>query len=59
MLLSFFAGQVMTFPSTCGACAVRCETRMYVTSILSLYLHHYLDVTWHYGIYIARNVTPT
>lgn len=26
--------QVMTFPSTCGACAARCETRMFVTSIL-------------------------
>lgn len=25
--------EVMTFPSTCGACAVRCETRMYVTKI--------------------------
>ncbi|KAI3824397.1 hypothetical protein L1987_05859 [Smallanthus sonchifolius] len=23
----------MTFPSTCGACAVRCETRMFVTKI--------------------------
>ncbi|KAL7614650.1 hypothetical protein Lser_V15G05665 [Lactuca serriola] len=26
--------EVMTFPSTCGACAVSCETRMYLTSIL-------------------------
>lgn len=26
--------EVMTFPSTCGACAARCETRMFVTSIL-------------------------
>ncbi|KAE8674620.1 zinc finger protein ZPR1-like isoform X2 [Hibiscus syriacus] len=26
--------EVMTFPSTCGACAARCETRMYATSIL-------------------------
>lgn len=25
--------EVMTFPSTCGACASRCETRMYVTNI--------------------------
>lgn len=25
--------EVMTFPSTCGACATRCETRMYVTNI--------------------------
>ncbi|XP_024973725.1 zinc finger protein ZPR1 homolog isoform X7 [Cynara cardunculus var. scolymus] len=25
--------EVMTFPSTCGACAVRCETRMFVTKI--------------------------
>nr|XP_043606472.1 zinc finger protein ZPR1 homolog [Erigeron canadensis] len=25
--------EVMTFPSTCGACAVRCETRMFVTNI--------------------------
>ncbi|XP_039066827.1 zinc finger protein ZPR1-like isoform X2 [Hibiscus syriacus] len=25
--------EVMTFPSTCGACAARCETRMYVTRI--------------------------
>lgn len=28
--------QVMTFPSTCGTCAVSCETRMFVTSILIL-----------------------
>ncbi|KAG8481350.1 hypothetical protein CXB51_026281 [Gossypium anomalum] len=26
--------EVMTFPSTCGACAARCETRMFLTSIL-------------------------
>ncbi|OMP06552.1 Zinc finger, ZPR1-type [Corchorus olitorius] len=25
--------EVMTFPSTCGACAARCETRMFVTRI--------------------------
>nr|GEU58927.1 zinc finger protein ZPR1-like [Tanacetum cinerariifolium] len=25
--------EVMTFPTTCGACAVSCETRMYVTNI--------------------------
>ncbi|XAR69919.1 hypothetical protein NMG60_11001692 [Bertholletia excelsa] len=25
--------EVMTFPSTCGACAARCETRMFVTKI--------------------------
>ncbi|XP_028067737.1 zinc finger protein ZPR1-like [Camellia sinensis] len=25
---------VMTFPSTCGTCAAKCETRMFVTSIL-------------------------
>ncbi|KAK4254704.1 hypothetical protein QN277_010046 [Acacia crassicarpa] len=25
--------EVMTFPSTCGACATRCETRMFVTKI--------------------------
>ncbi|CAM8924484.1 unnamed protein product [Rhodiola kirilowii] len=25
--------EVMTFPSTCGACAISCETRMYVTKI--------------------------
>ncbi|XP_071707478.1 uncharacterized protein [Rutidosis leptorrhynchoides] len=25
--------EVMTFPSTCGACAVSCETRMFVTKI--------------------------
>ncbi|CAN6485414.1 unnamed protein product [Victoria cruziana] len=25
--------EVMTFPSTCGACASRCETRMYITKI--------------------------
>ncbi|KAI4370309.1 hypothetical protein MLD38_018672 [Melastoma candidum] len=25
--------EVMTFPSTCGACAERCETRMFVTKI--------------------------
>lgn len=25
--------EVMTFPSTCGACATKCETRMYVTRI--------------------------
>ncbi|KAJ4840897.1 hypothetical protein Tsubulata_010401 [Turnera subulata] len=25
--------EVMTFPSTCGACASRCETRMFVTHI--------------------------
>ncbi|XP_052201894.1 uncharacterized protein LOC127807814 isoform X2 [Diospyros lotus] len=25
--------EVMTFPSTCGACAVRCETRMFLTKI--------------------------
>ncbi|TYI60905.1 hypothetical protein E1A91_D10G136700v1 [Gossypium mustelinum] len=25
--------EVMTFPSTCGACATRCETRMFVTRI--------------------------
>ncbi|KOM31785.1 hypothetical protein LR48_Vigan01g134000 [Vigna angularis] len=25
--------EVMTFPSTCGACAVKCETRMFVTNI--------------------------
>ncbi|MCO5605181.1 hypothetical protein L7F22_059361 [Adiantum nelumboides] len=25
--------EVMTFPSTCGACAAYCETRMYVTNI--------------------------
>ncbi|KAG8662546.1 hypothetical protein MANES_01G122000v8 [Manihot esculenta] len=25
--------EVMTFPSTCGACASRCETRMFVTKI--------------------------
>ncbi|XP_042502646.1 zinc finger protein ZPR1 homolog [Macadamia integrifolia] len=25
--------EVMTFPSTCGACSVRCETRMFVTKI--------------------------
>lgn len=25
--------EVMTFPSTCGACAIRCETRMFVTNI--------------------------
>ncbi|KAE8663102.1 zinc finger protein ZPR1 isoform X2 [Hibiscus syriacus] len=25
--------EVMTFPSTCGACAASCETRMYVTRI--------------------------
>ncbi|KAI5081833.1 hypothetical protein GOP47_0001576 [Adiantum capillus-veneris] len=25
--------EVMTFPSTCGACAARCETRMYATNI--------------------------
>ncbi|KAK6931945.1 Zinc finger, ZPR1-type [Dillenia turbinata] len=25
--------EVMTFPSTCGACATRCETRMFVTNI--------------------------
>ncbi|XP_021888039.1 zinc finger protein ZPR1 isoform X2 [Carica papaya] len=25
--------EVMTFPSTCGVCAVRCETRMFVTNI--------------------------
>ncbi|KAJ4965823.1 hypothetical protein NE237_017672 [Protea cynaroides] len=25
--------EVMTFPSTCGACGVRCETRMFVTKI--------------------------
>lgn len=24
----------MTFPTTCGACATMCETRMFVTSIL-------------------------
>ncbi|CAI0439353.1 unnamed protein product [Linum tenue] len=28
--------EVMTFPSTCGACAVRSETRMFVTSILDI-----------------------
>ncbi|KAF3511363.1 hypothetical protein F2Q69_00000932 [Brassica cretica] len=27
--------EVMTFPSTCGACMKQCETRMFVTSILS------------------------
>jgi zinc finger protein len=27
--------EVMTFPSTCGACTEPCETRMFVTSILS------------------------
>ncbi|XP_059451140.1 uncharacterized protein LOC132181934 [Corylus avellana] len=26
--------EVMTFPSTCGTCASKCETRMFVTSIL-------------------------
>ncbi|KAL9276329.1 hypothetical protein ACSQ67_026129 [Phaseolus vulgaris] len=26
-------GSVMTFPSTCGACAASCETRMFVTNI--------------------------
>jgi zinc finger protein len=26
--------EVMTFPSTCGTCAAKCETRMFVTSIL-------------------------
>ncbi|XP_057755021.1 uncharacterized protein LOC130974240 isoform X1 [Arachis stenosperma] len=25
--------EVMTFPSTCGACATKCETRMFVTDI--------------------------
>uniref|UniRef100_A0A2P2L4N7 Zinc finger ZPR1-type domain-containing protein n=1 Tax=Rhizophora mucronata TaxID=61149 RepID=A0A2P2L4N7_RHIMU len=25
--------EVMTFPSTCGACATRCETRMFITKI--------------------------
>uniref|UniRef100_A0A7C9CWJ2 Zinc finger ZPR1-type domain-containing protein n=1 Tax=Opuntia streptacantha TaxID=393608 RepID=A0A7C9CWJ2_OPUST len=25
--------EVMTFPSTCGTCAARCETRMFVTNI--------------------------
>ncbi|CAJ1939679.1 unnamed protein product, partial [Sphenostylis stenocarpa] len=25
--------EVMTFPSSCGACAARCETRMFVTNI--------------------------
>ncbi|XP_042508897.1 zinc finger protein ZPR1-like [Macadamia integrifolia] len=25
--------EVMTFPSTCGACGVKCETRMFVTNI--------------------------
>ncbi|CAL0331278.1 unnamed protein product [Lupinus luteus] len=25
--------EVMTFPSTCGACATKCETRMFVTNI--------------------------
>ncbi|XP_027345533.1 zinc finger protein ZPR1-like [Abrus precatorius] len=25
--------EVMTFPSTCGACTARCETRMFVTNI--------------------------
>ncbi|PON45567.1 Zinc finger, ZPR1-type [Parasponia andersonii] len=25
--------EVMTFPSTCGGCAARCETRMFVTNI--------------------------
>ncbi|KAK6266336.1 hypothetical protein QUC31_017173 [Theobroma cacao] len=25
--------EVMTFPSTCGACAIKCETRMFVTRI--------------------------
>ncbi|PSR87628.1 Zinc finger protein [Actinidia chinensis var. chinensis] len=25
--------EVMTFPSTCGACAAKCETRMFVTNI--------------------------
>jgi hypothetical protein len=28
--------QVMTFPSTCGSCGAPCETRMFVTSILSI-----------------------
>ncbi|XP_077226694.1 uncharacterized protein LOC143860068 [Tasmannia lanceolata] len=25
--------EVMTFPSTCGACGIKCETRMFVTNI--------------------------
>ncbi|KAK4781404.1 hypothetical protein SAY86_015506 [Trapa natans] len=25
--------EVMTFPSTCGVCAAKCETRMYITNI--------------------------
>ncbi|GJS77844.1 zinc finger protein ZPR1-like protein isoform X1 [Tanacetum coccineum] len=32
-LFRYTAEEVMTFPSTCGACAVRCETRMFVTKI--------------------------
>lgn len=31
-----FSRQVMTFPSTCGACAASCVCRMFVTSILSI-----------------------
>ncbi|QCD82861.1 zinc finger protein [Vigna unguiculata] len=32
--------EVMTFPSTCGACAAKCETRMFVTSILWILRFH-------------------
>ncbi|THG22417.1 hypothetical protein TEA_021449 [Camellia sinensis var. sinensis] len=28
--------EVMTFPSTCGTCAAKCETRMFVTSFVEL-----------------------
>lgn len=35
--------QVMTFPSTCGACGVKAETRMFVTSIHTLCIFLFLN----------------
>ncbi|CAA0832237.1 ZPR1 zinc-finger domain protein [Striga hermonthica] len=36
--------EVMTFPSTCGACAAKSECRMFVTSILLQYIPYFQEV---------------
>ena len=47
---SIVCQQVMTFPSTCGTCTAKCETRMFVTSILCVVLPFKLWKSWLYYV---------
>lgn len=46
----------MTFPSTCGACGVRCETRMYDTRILFFYPYWLLWIALYVTVIVSNQV---